>query len=206
MKLIAQTNQLDDYVKPLHEADFHDPIIQALTQQLFANTDSDIDKIKAAFHYVRDDIAHSWDIQHATITCSASEVAAQKHGICYAKTNLLTALLRSQNIPTGFCYQRLMLFDTPEKGYCIHALNAVFIRSLNKWIRLDARGNKEGVNAQFSLTTEQLAFQVNQALGEIDYETIYAVPNAQTINVLKQSPDTLTMYTQRLPQYIEGAN
>ena len=72
--------------------------------------------------------------------------------------NLLAALLRSQQIPTGFCYQRLMLFDTPEKGYCIHALNAVYFTSLNKWVRLDARGNKEGIDAQFSMDKEFLSF------------------------------------------------
>lgn len=44
-----------------------------------------------------------------------------------------------------------MIFDTPEKGYSLHAFNAVYIKSLEKWIRLDARGNKRGVKAEFSL-------------------------------------------------------
>lgn len=45
-------------------------------------------------------------------------------------------------IPAGICYQRLTLGDTPESGYCIHALNAVYMKRLDRWIRLDARGNK----------------------------------------------------------------
>ena len=68
-------------------------------------------------------------------------------GICWAKSNLFAALLRANNIPAGICYQRLTLGDTPDTGYCIHALNAVYIKSINKWIRLDARGNKNGINA-----------------------------------------------------------
>ncbi len=70
----------------------------------------------------------------------------------------MAAILRSQGIPTGFCYQRLMLFDSPEKGYCIHALNAVYIDSLQKWIRIDARGNKKGINAEFCLSEEKTGF------------------------------------------------
>ena len=66
-------------------------------------------------------------------------------------------------------HQRLTLGDVPETGFCIHALNAVYIKSLNRWIRLDARGNKEGVDAQFDLEQEKLAFPVSSDLGEVDY-------------------------------------
>lgn len=31
-------------------------------------------------------------------------------------------------------------WDIPETGFGIHALNAVYIKSLSRWIRLDARG------------------------------------------------------------------
>lgn len=45
-------------------------------------------------------------------------------------------------------------------------------KSLNKWIRLDARGNKEGVDAQFDLEQEKLSFLVRSDLGEVGYETV----------------------------------
>lgn len=101
---------------------------------------------------------------------------------------MLAAILRSRGIPTGFCYQRLTKGDTPDTGYCIHALNAVYLRTLDRWIRLDARGNKEGVNAQFSIE-EELAFPIRQQYGEKDYSIIYTEPNADTITALKQSSD-----------------
>lgn len=81
------------------------------------------------------------------MTKSATEVLEQSVGICWEKANLLAALLRARGIPAGICYQRLTLSDVPEDGFCIHALNAVYIKSLNRWIRLDARGNKEGIDA-----------------------------------------------------------
>jgi hypothetical protein len=49
----------------------------------------------------------------------------------------------------------------------------VFLSEENKWIRLDARGNKPNVNAQFSIHEEKLAFVVRKEFGEIDYPTLH---------------------------------
>ena len=76
-----------------------------------------------------------------------------------------------------------MLFDTPQQGYCLHALNAVFLKKIRKWIRIDARGNKKGVNAQVSTDEEQLAFKPERKWNEIDDPVIYLHP--QTIAVLE---------------------
>lgn len=108
---------------------------------------------------MRDEVSHSWDIQSKIITKTASEALKEKEGICYSKCNLLAALLRAEGIPAGFCYQRLILGDTIDTGYCIHALNAVYIKSEDRWIRLDARGNKEGVQTDFSLKKKNWLFQ-----------------------------------------------
>lgn len=196
----CESSQLDDYLLVTNEVDYTHVTIQQLASELFQSTQTEVEKTKKAFDYVRDEIGHSWDIREKRVTCRASEVLTYRHGICYAKSNLLAALLRSQGIPTGFCYQRLMLFDTPEKGYCIHALNAVYFASLGKWIRLDARGNKAGIDAQFSVTKEKLAFQVNKELGEIDYPLIYAAPHPKTMAVLEEHADALDMYVNHLPE------
>lgn len=202
MILTLQSEILADYLQELTEVNFSDMAIQTLIRKLFRTNQTEIEKVDVAFHFVRDEIAHSWDIQSEVVTCTASEVLKQKQGICYAKSNLLAALLRSQGIPTGFCYQRLMLFDTPGKGYSLHALNAVYLRSLKKWIRLDARGNKKGVNAAFSTEKEQLAFTANPHFDEIDYPMIYVKPNSKTIAILKQSNNALEMYLNLLPEKI----
>jgi len=160
---------------------------------------TETDKVRIAFEFVRDDIFHSWDIQRKKVTCRASDALLYKVGICYAKSHLLAALLRSQGIPTGFCYQRLILFDTPEKGYCIHALNAVYLSTHNKWIRLDARGNKEGIDAQFSTKEEKLAFPIQKTLNEIDYPLIYVKPHPKVVSALKSSVNALEMYKYYLP-------
>lgn len=199
MEFILESDHINDYLQESKEVDYSNPIIQRKADELFTVNQTDIEKIQNAFEFVRDEVSHSWDIQDKLVTCHASEVLSFKKGICYAKSNLLAALLRSQGIPTGFCYQRLMLFDTPEKGYSLHALNAVFIKSLNKWIRLDARGNKKGVDAQFSTGKERLAFSVKPELDEIDYPIIFVEPNRTTIEVLRKYNNALEMYLKCLP-------
>jgi len=199
MAIKPESVHLNDFLKELNVVDYSHPIISKKINELFSNEQTDIEKVKIAFEYVRDSISHSWDIQSKRITCKASEVLINREGICYAKSNLLAALLRAVQIPTGFCYQRLTLFDTPEKGYCLHTLNGVFIKSLNRWIRIDARGNKPGVKAEFSINEEILAFPIREDLGEIDYQTIYSAPNEKTINTLETNTDLLEVYLHHLP-------
>ncbi|MBE5940315.1 MAG: GNAT family N-acetyltransferase [Lachnospiraceae bacterium] len=178
-----------------------DGIISKANEFKYKCTD-EISLIKAIYEFVRDDIKHSWDVQDKRVTKSATEVLEQGVGICWAKANLLTALLRACGIPAGICYRRLTLGDVPETGFCIHALNAVYIKSLNRWICLDARGNKEGVDAQFDLEQEKLAFPVRNDLGEVDYGIVYANPSEKLMQVLEENTDALYMYLNCLPDSI----
>jgi transglutaminase-like putative cysteine protease len=200
MELIPESPHLLDYLEESEVIDFSHPLIQKKRNELFHEGQSDIEKAKIAFEFVRDEISHSWDIQSTRVTCKASEALYYKEGICYAKSNLLAALLRSQGIPTGFCYQRLMLFDTPEKGYSLHTLNGIFLRSFNRWIRLDARGNKPGVQAEFSIDHEILAFPIQEKYDEKDFPIIYTKPNPKTIAVLEKHTNALDVYQHYLPE------
>lgn len=199
MKLTCESNSLDDYLKETEVIDFSHHSIREIAEDLFHHSINEIDYIKSAFEFVRDQISHSWDIQSSRITCRASEVLYFKEGICYAKSNLLCALLRCQGIPAGFCYQRLTLGDTPDTGYVIHALNAVYVKSIGQWIRIDARGNKLGVDAQFSLEEEKLAFPIREKYEEIGYPVIYKAPNTKTTTVLLQNSDCNKMFLYGLP-------
>lgn len=200
MKLICESLEKEDYTQELPEVNFTHPLIQQKVRELKRGLPhSSLAYIKKAYEFVRDEVSHSWDIQSKIITKTASEALKEKEGICYSKCNLLAALLRAEGIPAGFCYQRLILGDTIDTGYCIHALNAVYIKSEDRWIRLDARGNKEGVQADFSLKKEKLAFPANSIRGEIDYPVIYTKPHKKTMDVLSQYEDCLDMYLHYFP-------
>ncbi|TBL75976.1 transglutaminase-like domain-containing protein [Paenibacillus thalictri] len=202
MVFSIESDNLKDFLPETEELDFSHPAVRDKAAELATHAQTEIDFVQAAYEFVRDQINHSWDIQSRRVTRKASEVLTYAEGICYAKSNLLAALLRANGVPTGFCYQRLTLGDEPETGYCIHALNAVYLESHQRWVRLDARGNKEGVDAQFSLEREQLAFPVRTELGEVDYPTIFARPHPKTMNVLANNEDCLQMYAHGLPTEI----
>lgn len=103
-----------------------------------------------------------------------------------AKSRLLAVLLRIADILAGFCRQNLR-FSNEDPLLVLHAVNAVYLYSLEKWIRLDARGNRECVNAQFSTDREFLAFPVRPELGEEDGLIIYTEPSHNVIEALTKS-------------------
>lgn len=192
-------NDMTEYLLPSKYINCNEPAIIDKANEFKMLAADEITLVKMIYEFVRDEIKHSWDVQDRRVTKSATEVLENRVGICWAKSNLLAALLRACGIPAGICYQRLTLGDTPETGYCIHALNAVYIKDLNRWIRLDSRGNKEGVDAQFDLEREKLAFPVRLEIGEMDYNAVYANPSDKLMKVLEENTDALDMYLYALP-------
>ena len=190
MILQTQFNDMARYLEASNVIDYghqRSPEVTSLASAIAAHSKNKIEYVKNVFEYVRDEIAHSADIQGLEVTCAASEVLRAKEGICYAKSHLLAAILRCNQIPAGFCYQKIILNDESAPYLVLHGLNAVYIEGLNKWIRLDARGNKFGIDAQFSLEKEQLAFPVRIEKGEEDIPIIYAVPDENVITALRKN-------------------
>ncbi len=68
----------------------------------------------------------------------------------------------------------------------IHGLNAVYVSKVGRWVRLDARGNKLGVDAQFSLDNEKLAFPINRDMGEEDIMIVFDRPDINIIEKLRK--------------------
>ena len=196
---MRQNDETGAYLEASELVDYTHPAVEAWAAEREVGGRYDVDRVRETFEFVRDEIAHSWDIGSRRVTARASEVLKHGEGICYAKSHLLAALLRRQNIPAGVCYQRLTLGDTPDTGYCVHALNTVYLPSLGRWIRLDARGNKPGVDAQFSTDTEHLAFPVRPEMGECDYWVNYALPHPKIAATLTAHTDCRAMYAHHLP-------
>lgn len=144
------------------------------------------------FAFVRDEIKHSADYHRTAhpgpvlnpLTCTASDVLRHRTGFCYAKSHLLAALLRANGIPAGLCYQRLSAGDSGAP-YCLHGLNAVFLEP-HGWYRLDARGNKPGVDAAFTPPCERLAFPVRGG-EERDLPEIWPEPLPQIVDALTRT-------------------
>lgn len=177
-------SDMEKFLKHSEAVDYVHPVVKALAFELAQGLKSDEEIARRCFEYVRDEIRHSGDYKDNITTYRASEVLEHKTGWCYAKSILLAALLRANGIPTGFCYQRLSCSEYVEDVYCLHGLNAVYLKEFG-WYRIDARGNKEGVDARFDPPKEYLAFEVQQH--EFDLPDIYDEPIKAIVDALKNN-------------------
>lgn len=163
--------------------DFDHPDVMAAARALAAQASSEDELVRMCFEFVRDEIRHSSDFKMNPVTCKASDVLRHRTGYCYAKSHLLAALLRANGIPTGLSYQRLSLHGGGAP-FCLHGLNAVWLKDFG-WYRIDARGNKPGVDAEFLPPREALAFAANEP-GERDLPDIWAEPLPVIVDTLER--------------------
>lgn len=172
----------------------HETILQKASQ-LACGSNSKLEIAKRCFYFVRDEIKHSWDYQTGPVTLTAADVLHHGTGFCYAKSHLLAALLRANQIPTGLCYQRLTI-ENNQPPFCLHGLNAIWFEEFG-WYRVDARGNNKNVSADFCPPKEQLAFPI-VASGEIDLPEIWPSPINEVIHCLTRYP-TIQEVAAHLP-------
>jgi transglutaminase-like putative cysteine protease len=187
MQLIQENPDLSAYLAADEVIDHHHPRVRETAAELARDVADSYEYARAAFEFVRDTITHSQDAGDPRVTWRASDVLEQRTGVCYAKAHALAALLRAEDIPTALCYQK---FEQ------VHGLIAV--RFHGAWHRQDPRGNKPGVDAQFSLGRERLAFTPDPASNEVDYPVLYAAPHPAVLDALRAAPDRPYLW-QTLP-------
>ncbi|MCF6217862.1 MAG: transglutaminase family protein [Gammaproteobacteria bacterium] len=199
MPLAEVKPTVDKYLVSSAFIDWKHPEILKMAQTLSQGRTSPVAVAKSCFEYVRDEIKHSSDYRLNPVTCKASDVLKHQTGYCYAKSHLLAALLRANRMPAGLCYQRLTL-ENSVPPYCLHGLNAVYLPEQG-WYRMDARGNKKGVMAEFTPPIERLAFPITVA-GEVDFQGIWPEPLTEVVQVLASS----THYQQVLENLPDSEN
>lgn len=191
-----ESDDLNEYLVSDAIVDWQTPAVRQKALELAGALPDEVDKARCLYEWVRDSISHSDDTGLDIVTCTASEVLQHGTGICFAKSHLLAALLRAVTIPAGFCYQVLRLDPPTDNEPVLHGFNAIYLASLDRWIRVDARGNTNGINAQFSLKKERLAFAMDPSADEFIYEAIFAAPVDSVVNRLK-------MYTTRSELWLD---
>ena len=170
----------DPFLAPCEVIDCGHTAVQERAALLAHGRDGDEDIAKACFEWVRDEIQHSSDLERGPVTCKASEVLLHGTGFCFAKSHLLAALLRANGVPAGLSYQRL---GGARQSFVLHGLNAVHLPRIG-WYRMDARGNKAGIDAQFTPPRERLAW-VGKDEGEINSNKIWATPMTEVVTLLR---------------------
>jgi transglutaminase-like putative cysteine protease len=186
---------MNKYLESSHYIDWKVTDVFEKAKELASGKKNKEKKIKACYEFVRDQIKHSLDYKLNPVTCKASDVLKYGTGYCYAKSHLLAALLRANDIPTGLCYQRLTI-ENDIPPFCLHGLNAVFLDEYG-WYRIDSRGNKPGVESEFCPPIEKLAFPIKSE-GEADLPEIWPEPLALVVKAL-ESRNTYIEMADNLP-------
>lgn len=197
--MYPESDDLSDFLVSDAIIDWQTPAVREKALELTQSLPDDIAKAHCLYEWVRDAIPHSHDAGRDIVTCRASDVLHHGTGICFAKSHLLAALLRAVGIPAGFCYQVLRMDPPVDNEPVLHGFNALYLASLDRWVRIDARGNTNGINAQFSTTKEQLAFAMDPAADEFIYEAIFAAPVDSVVKSLNRYT-TMDKLWQDLPQ------
>ncbi|MFE6703339.1 transglutaminase family protein [Streptomyces sp. NPDC057718] len=187
MELTQQSPDIEPYLAADEVIDHGHPQVRETAARLALDADAAYPYARAAFEFVRDTVAHSADSGDQRVTWRASEVLATRNGICHAKSIALVALLRARSIPAGLCYQRLA--DDDGTNPMLHGLVALRLPGAERWARVDPRGNKPGVDAQFSLENERLAWVVREEFNEIDYPVICAAPPEALLQAFRSARD-----------------
>jgi hypothetical protein len=110
----------------------------------------------------------------------------------------------------AYKFQHLTLADDDSIGYCVHCYNAIYIN--NRWIKVDARGNTNGRNAQFSLDIPILAFHNRQNYNEFFWPGIYANPHQDIMQMLDKATclqdvlDNIPDYVNEVPDIIDQSS
>jgi len=177
--------------------DTADPDVVALATQIRSRSESDVDYARQAYEWVRDEVTHSVDAVDPRVTLTAGEVLRARRGLCFAKSHLYAALLRREGVPAALCYQRLRDGDG---GFVLHGIVAVHLEG--EWHRQDPRGNRPGMEAEFSLGAEKLVWTADGASGEIDYPSLYSRPVDVVVAALESTEDALQLCATGLPSEI----
>ena len=82
MNIIQHSDIIDEYLKEDEVIDYKNEFIVEQANTLFEKASNELEYIKIAYEFVRDNIYHSADINEDIITCTASEVLKAGHGIC----------------------------------------------------------------------------------------------------------------------------
>lgn len=172
----------DPFLRATDATDWARTEILILARDLSDDADDPVETARRCFEWVRDRVAHTVDRGDDVVTYRASEVLREGTGFCFAKSHLLVALLRANGLRAGLCYQRLSL-DSEGHAFCLHGLAAVDLPGYG-WYRVDPRGNKPGVDAQFTPPRERLAFPLSQT-GEVAFPKVYPEPVGPVVRALE---------------------
>lgn len=195
-------DRLDRFLADSRLLEIHSPEIETVLERLGTRVLEPMLATRLTFEWVRDQIAHSMDAGRAELTCSARQVLSHGHGLCFAKSHLLVALLRAQGIAAGFGYQ-LLRTDGTRSGFGLHGFVQVYDEERHAFYGLDPRGNNGRVCTAFDPATPSLAFVPDADAGERTYPEAWSEP-LESVTRFLESGMKLPLALAELPERVDN--
>jgi len=192
------------YVEDTITIDWQTPPVMEKARALASGCLDDVSKARSVYTFVRDAIAHTADAGRDELPCRASQVLEAGTGIGFSKSHLLAALLRAVGVPAGFCYQ-VLRGAAEEHGTLLYGFNGIYLQSLERWVALDARGNRPGLDAEFSIDEPRLAVRAEPLRGEWIYPLIWTRPAAVVVDLLSRNT-SLARIAEHIPEELPGVS
>jgi len=197
---------LEEYLKPTYYIDSDSEIVIEIANKVTKNLDSDIEKAKALYYWVRDDINYETNVSFTTRKkhYKASHAITKKRGWCVQKAIALAALGRVINVPTRLHFADIRNHAAGKKiiklmktdVFIFHGYAELFLDG--KWLKVTPAFNKSLCD-KMGLKTVEFDGKSDAILPEttinggkhVDYLTdrgIYAdLPFKKMFDVMRQS-------------------
>jgi hypothetical protein len=159
-----EITDLSVFLKPTKYINCDHQDIISKANELTKNCDSEIEKVKALFEYVRDSYT-----EDDVTSFQASEILKNGGNSCYKRSILLAALCRAIGIPSRLQYQSLLLkdfyFNGKKKDHLFtHAITGIYLQG--KWYLYEPVGN----NAKWQIWTEEKELKKDMTLQFKEYD------------------------------------
>jgi len=107
---------MEMYLKPTPVIDCDAPPVREKAQNLTADKENDVEKAKALFYFVRDDITYNPYVLHNLVEHNKASITLSRgEGYCVQKAILLAALARAIGIPARPGFADIRNYIIPQK-------------------------------------------------------------------------------------------
>jgi transglutaminase-like putative cysteine protease len=181
--MTAERDDLDLYLKPTFVIDSDSKIIKEKATLLTENFNSQKEKAKELFYFVRDKVKYNPYPSRSIEDYRASKTLQRKEGFCIQKAVVLTALARAVGIPARLGFADIRNHIVPEKLremmgtnlFVYHGYSELWLN--NKWVKATPAFNIEMCNkfdikpVEFDGVTDAIFHKRNKK-GELHVEYI----------------------------------
>ncbi|MFX0070806.1 MAG: transglutaminase-like domain-containing protein [Candidatus Hermodarchaeota archaeon] len=139
-------SEFKQYLEPTEFLDFHRKRVSQKAFEIINNTNSESEKVKVLFYWVRDKIKYNMYAYYPKIKANlkASVTLRRGTGFCMSKAVLLSTLARAVGIPARIRMVDIVNHKISQKVidlmgtnvFHCHGISEIYMNEIGKWVKL----------------------------------------------------------------------